>query len=158
TTQERGYLAGFVHGLYQAGAESPGAVPVLPAQAPLTPVARHWVDGLLAGLFSRAPEAAAVPDAAPTMPEEGPGLTLLWASQTGNAEALAGRFAMQLAAAGYQVSTACMDEFQCEQLASVPTLVLISSTFGDGDPPDNGQAFWRFLNSAEAPALTTLRY
>jgi sulfite reductase (NADPH) flavoprotein alpha-component len=37
-------------------------------------------------------------------------------------------------------------------------LLLISSTFGDGDPPDNGQGFWRYLASADVPRLDGLRY
>src|SRR6185369_1183907 len=75
---ERLYLAGFFTGL-DAGV--PG-VPVLPPAAPLRPAARLWVDGWLAGRYSRA---GAVDACAP--PERGP--LVLWASQTGNAEGFA---------------------------------------------------------------------
>ncbi|MBF3728124.1 hypothetical protein ISG25_36970, partial [Burkholderia pseudomallei] len=88
-----------------------GGVPMLPASAPFDAKARLWLDGLLAGLFSRAPlgaaarvdaraaAAAAVPapsgaaDAvsAPSgvrIVRTRPKVVLLWASQTGNVESL----------------------------------------------------------------------
>ena len=50
--RERRYLAGFLAGL---GGGEPGT-PVLPPNAPLDADDALWVDGLLAGLFSRTPE------------------------------------------------------------------------------------------------------
>lgn len=158
---ERGYLGGFISGLRNA--EAAGGVPVLPPTAPLTPAVKLWLDGLLAGLFSRvdlgAPLLAAGVAAASALPAEAaPKVTLLWASQTGKAEALAGRYAKKLEAAGCAVSLASMADFKGEQLAGEQNLMLISSTFGDGDPPDNGQGFWSFLTSESAPKLPGLRY
>src|SRR5690606_39543597 len=37
-------------------------------------------------------------------------------------------------------------------------LLVISSTFGDGDSPDNGQSFWHQLQAADAPRLDHLNY
>ncbi|RZI75204.1 MAG: reductase, partial [Rubrivivax sp.] len=62
-------------------------------------------------------------------------VTLLWASQTGNAEALAERYAKRLRDAGVSVQLCAMADFPASKLASTQTLALISSTFGDGDPP-----------------------
>ena len=79
--RERRYLAGFLAGL---GGGEPGT-PVLPPNAPLDADDALWVDGLLAGLFSRTPEAdgsrgGAVPERAATAPRQ---VVVLWASQTG---------------------------------------------------------------------------
>jgi len=86
-----------------------------------------------------------------------PLLTLLWASQTGNAETLAKRFGRHLRAAGVAVQVAVMDSFAPARLSEVGNLALISSTFGDGDSPDNGQGFWQSL-SAQQERLESLRY
>lgn len=143
---ERTYLAGFLSGL-QSAARQAGGVPTMPANAPLARESRLWLDGLLGGLFSRA-DAIAAPS---------PAVTLLWASQTGNAEALAERYAKRLRDAGITVELSAMADFPASKLASTHTLALISSTFGDGDPPDNGEGFWHSLSTAEM-RLESLRF
>ncbi|MBF3728265.1 hypothetical protein ISG25_37705, partial [Burkholderia pseudomallei] len=68
-----------------------GGVPMLPASAPFDAKARLWLDGLLAGLFSRAPLGAADAVSAPSgvrIVRTRPKVVLLWASQTGNVESL----------------------------------------------------------------------
>ncbi|UGQ15684.1 bifunctional nitrate reductase/sulfite reductase flavoprotein subunit alpha [Yinghuangia sp. ASG 101] len=156
--REQRYLAGFLAGL---GAD-PSGVPVLPPTAPLRPEQSLWVDGLLAGCFSRLPEpAATVPaaDAATVVrdaPPPGRPVAVLWASQTGNAEDFAAHTAQRLTAAGHAVTLAGMDD---ADPAALPTadVLLITSTFGDGDAPDNGGAFWDAL-SATTARLDHLRY
>lgn len=142
---ERIYLAGFLSGL-QSNAAMTG-VPVMPDSAPLAKDSRLWLDGLLGGLFSRA--------TAKTTPS--PAVTLLWASQTGNAEALAERFAKRLNDAGMAVELSAMADFPASKLATTQTLAVISSTFGDGDPPDNGESFWHGLSSSDM-RLESLRF
>ncbi|NBB08182.1 bifunctional nitrate reductase/sulfite reductase flavoprotein subunit alpha [Pseudomonas sp. SLFW] len=86
-----------------------------------------------------------------------PLLTLLWASQTGNAETLAKGFGSRLRSAGVPVQVSAMDSFSAKRLSEVSNIALISSTFGDGDSPDNGQGFWQAL-SAQQQRLESLRY
>jgi NADPH-dependent sulfite reductase flavoprotein alpha-component len=86
-----------------------------------------------------------------------PLLTLLWASQTGNAETLAKRFGSHLRTAGIPVRVAAMDRFPVARLSDVSHVALISSTFGDGDSPDNGQGFWQSLSERQE-RLESLRY
>ncbi len=148
------YLAGFLTGL-----EAPDGregVPVLPASAAFSPAARLWVDGVLAGAFSRTGgKAVAVNEAVNAAVRS---VTLLWASQTGNSEALAARLQAELVLAGIAVQSACMDDFPAGDLAGISNLVLISSTYGDGEPPDNGRALWDFLSEEPAPKLAHLHY
>ncbi|HRD35261.1 MAG TPA: flavodoxin domain-containing protein, partial [Rhodocyclaceae bacterium] len=80
-----------------------------------------------------------------------PPVTNLWASQTGNAEDFAARCAARLRAAGHMVSVSDMDACTLADLAAAPRLLLLASTFGDGDPPDNGNAFWSALQAHERP-------
>lgn len=144
---ERTYLAGFLSGLQSNAAHQAVGVPTMPANAPLADASRLWLNGLLGGLFSHT-QALAAPS---------PAVTLLWASQTGNAEALAERFAQRLRDAGITVELSAMSDFPASKLASTHTLALISSTFGDGDPPDNGEGFWHSLSTAKT-RLESLRF
>ena len=144
---ERTYLAGFLSGLQSNAAHQAVGVPTMPANAPLADASRLWLNGLLGGLFSHT-QALAAPS---------PTVTLLWASQTGNAEALAERFAQRLRDAGITVELSAMSDFPASKLASTHTLALISSTFGDGDPPDNGEGFWHSLSTAKT-RLESLRF
>ncbi|MGW7440693.1 molybdopterin-dependent oxidoreductase [Streptomyces sp. NPDC054849] len=149
---ERQYLVGFLAGL-QAGA--PG-VPVLPPGAPFGEEHARWVNGVLAGLYSRAPHTAA--EAMPQPADAGREVVVLWASQTGNAEEFAAAAAERLAAAGHRAALAGMDDTDLKSLPPAADLLLITSTFGDGDAPDNGSEFWDALTSADPPRLDGRRY
>ena len=146
---EQRYLAGFLAGIGQ----NPVGVPTLPASAPLHPERAAWVDGLLAGRFSRVASASVVEPAAPP----GRRITVLWASQTGNAEEFALIAAQRLKAAGHDVTVLGMDEADPATLPSADTLLIATSTFGDGDAPDNGSGFWEALAGTEA-RLDHVRY
>ena len=150
---EQQYMQGFVIGLRSAQARLDG-VPTLPASAPLAPARRLLVDGLLAGLYSR----SAQPQAAPlNVPEQARHL-LLWASQTGNGQALAEQCAERLRQAGLAVQLSCMEAVAMEQLEGAASLLLIASTFGDGDAPDSGAAFWQGLHGEQASRCAGLPY
>nr|WP_290371459.1 sulfite reductase subunit alpha [Paenibacillus sp. JJ-223] len=172
---EKIYLAGFIASLRADEAIAPSGVPVLPHTAPVEPSKKLWLDGLLAGMFSRTqlPETNLLPLMSPyaeasataTMPQQTgetdsakPKLTLLWASQTGNAEDVANECSRKFRAAGLDTRLVCMNEYAIADLASEQNAVFISSTFGAGDPPDNGEAFWHALKSDNAPRLHGLRY
>jgi NADPH-dependent sulfite reductase flavoprotein alpha-component len=157
----RSYLAGLITGLRSEAGRRTAGVPTVPQSAPFDASTRLWVDGLLAGLFARTetPQSTpvpAVPGAKPT-PERAP-IVVLWASQTGNAEELAADVAAQLAEAGFPVALHGMDDFPLAELPRTRELLLITSTTGDGEPPDNGARLWRALTSGGAPHLTDVRY
>ncbi|WP_098895247.1 bifunctional nitrate reductase/sulfite reductase flavoprotein subunit alpha [Streptomyces sp. t99] len=156
---ERRYLAGFLAGL---GAR-PAGTPVLPAGAPFAPETALWVNGMLAGAHSRLPEPSG-PGIAPVPPESTPAhqggrpVVVLWASQTGNAEEVAATAARTLAAEGYRTTLLGMDDGTPDALPSPADLLVVTSTFGDGDAPDNGSGFWESLNTPETPRLEGVRY
>ncbi|MDE1905589.1 MAG: molybdopterin-dependent oxidoreductase [Rhodospirillales bacterium] len=147
------YVSGFFSGLNTPGALS--GVPVLPEAAPLSPLARLWIDGVLAGLFSRVEKNPIPQAAAPTAAQS---VTLLWASQTGNSEALAERLKNGLEAAGILAQAACMADYPVGDLGGSQNILLISSTYGDGEPPDNGRGFWDFLCEEMTPRLEHLNF
>lgn len=156
----RAYLAGMLAGLrVEAGRPTTG-LPTLPASAPFDTRTRMWLDGVIAGICSRTPAPAPEVDAPrkPVFAAGRPAVVLLWASQTGNAEELAATLAARLTDAELPVAVHAMDDFPPGDLAGTRELLLITSTTGDGDPPDNGAALWRALSGAGAPRLTETRY
>ncbi|GAA2014427.1 bifunctional nitrate reductase/sulfite reductase flavoprotein subunit alpha [Catenulispora yoronensis] len=155
---ERRYLTGYLAGLTAAPVIG---TPVLPSAAPLEPANALWIDGMLAGMFSRAeparppvPTAEAEPEAAAPLRR----LVVLWASQTGNAEEFTHAIADRLAEAGFFVELTPMAAADPTLLTGDTDLLLVTSTFGDGDAPDNGAAFWQALTALQAPAMTGVRY
>ncbi|GIG22963.1 bifunctional reductase [Cellulomonas chitinilytica] len=163
------YVRGLLWSMRQAGRTG---VPVLPSAAPFDPVTRAWVDGMLAGLFSRdggvtafpttavAPGPGTAHGTAPASPSAA-SVLVLWASQTGNAEEHAERFAAELRTAGLAVDLVGMDRFDVADLTSDGTgrtVLLVTSTFGDGDAPDNGTRFWNALSSDTVGSLSGTRY
>ncbi|MDF6022416.1 bifunctional nitrate reductase/sulfite reductase flavoprotein subunit alpha [Streptomyces sp. JH34] len=154
---ERRYLSGFVAGL----GTRPTGTPVLPAGAPFEPDHALWVNGVLAGMFSRAPGDAAhgsdpLPNAAGAA--SGRQVVVLWASQTGNAEEVAAAAARRLTAEGRTATLLGMDDRPLESLPRAADLLVVTSTFGDGDAPDNGSGFWESLNAPDTPRLDGVRY
>ncbi|MFD2641258.1 bifunctional nitrate reductase/sulfite reductase flavoprotein subunit alpha [Pseudomonas japonica] len=141
---EQQYLHGFLLGLERMRHEG---VPTLPASAPLAPSRRLFVDGLLAGLYSRAEALPAMASLdAPTTPAH----LVLWASQTGNSQTLAERCAGHLREAGLTVQLECMESVQPARVGEAASLLLITSTFGDGEAPDSATAFWQSLQGEGA--------
>ncbi|MFJ2962306.1 molybdopterin-dependent oxidoreductase [Streptomyces collinus] len=147
SAQERRYLTGFLAGL---GSGAPG-VPVLPPDAPFSPEHALWVNGVLAGMYSRT--GAAVPQE-----PSGREVVVLWASQTGNAEEFATATAERLTSTGHRTTLVGMDDADVGTLARTADLLFITSTFGDGDAPDNGSGFWDALSGERAPRLDGVRY
>ncbi|SHM23750.1 sulfite reductase (NADPH) alpha subunit [Cryptosporangium aurantiacum] len=147
---ERHYLAGFVTGLRTT---PPGdTVPVLPPTAPFAPDNALWINGALAGAYSRG--GAAVLEA-PAATRE---LMVLWASQTGNAEEYALSVAGRLSESGRAVTVFPMADCSPTLLRRASDLLFVTSTYGDGEAPDNGGAFWDALVADDAPRLEGLRY
>ncbi|SDC97147.1 bifunctional nitrate reductase/sulfite reductase flavoprotein subunit alpha [Glycomyces harbinensis] len=150
---ERQFLSGFLAGVASAPVR---AVPVLPPSAPFTAEHADWVNGMLAGVFSRGGAANDTDVADGAAP--GRRILVLWASQTGNAEEFAAAAAAELAAAGRTAALHGMDAFTLDSVPRDADLLVITSTFGDGDAPDNGAAFWDALNGAAPEALAGVRY
>ncbi|GGN36356.1 bifunctional reductase [Streptomyces fuscichromogenes] len=156
TDRERQYLVGFLAGI-PVGA--PG-VPVLPPDAPFSPEHALWVNGTLAGMYSRSVTATGTGTAEDAVTARTPGrhVVILWASQTGNAEDFATTTAERLTAGGHAASLVAMDEADPAALPTGADLLLITSTFGDGDAPDNGAGFWDGLATLDTGRLAGRRF
>lgn len=131
-------------------------IPYLPETAPFTAEQRAYLNGFLAGLFSRTSETPNTGSSAADHRKRQEPLTILFGSQTGNAETLARRIAK--AAAGFAANVCDMAQYPAANLPAERNLLIVTSTYGDGDPPDNAKTLWEFLSADRAPALTGVRF
>jgi len=125
-------------------------VPFIPPTAPFSPEQRAWLNGYFVGFLSHAhleapPSAAAVP-APPLEP-----LLILFGSQTGSAELLARGLGKEAAAHGFAATVRELNSSSPAELAQLKRLVIVTSTWGDGDPPDNAAQFWAALSASTTP-------
>ena len=134
--------------------------PSLPPSAPFTPVQRAWINGFLAGWFVPLETTSTAPQPSPAAqaPPASQPLLILYGSQTGTAQALAKRLARQAPEHGFEADLKELNACLLPELARHQQLLLLTSTWGDGDPPDNAAHFWQQLSSNQAPPLSHLRF
>ena len=85
-------------------------------------------------------------------------MTILFGSQTGNAQRLAGEMKKRLEEKGFAVTLSCMSEFRTNNLKKVKQLLIVVSTYGEGDPPDKAVLFHEFVHGKRAPRLEGMRF
>lgn len=137
-------------------------LPYIPSDVPFTGDQKAWLAGFLAGLNTKiamagsatAQHIGAVQAAAPT----GIALQVVFGSQTGTAEYLAEQLVEQAGAQGFVPQFCGLDALELGDLTAVRRLVVITSTYGEGDMPDNGELFWQALAAPDAPRLDGLFY
>ncbi|WP_374635963.1 sulfite reductase subunit alpha [Agrobacterium salinitolerans] len=133
-------------------------IPYIPEDAPFNGDQRAWLSGFLAGLHSRAAigmetsVAAAAPNAEASM------LNILFGTQTGNAEALAMDIAAAARAQGMQPVVTALDDVSMDGLGAMKRVIVVTSTYGEGEMPDNAQLFWEALTADSAPRLDGMNF
>ncbi|ASN06796.1 assimilatory sulfite reductase (NADPH) flavoprotein subunit [Virgibacillus necropolis] len=83
---------------------------------------------------------------------------ILFGSDTGNGQALAEEMFQKLEERDFKVSLSSFDDFKPKDLKKVQDLLIVTSTHGEGDPPDNALSFHEFLHSKRAPKLEDVRF
>ena len=140
-------------------AKTMNQIPYIPETAPFTAEQRAWLNGFLAGLLSQTPAAqTARGKTNGAMAAAGEPLLVLFGSQTGTAEGLAKKLAKEAQQRGFLPKVLPLNDCEPATLAQAPKTVIISSTWGDGDPPDNAVKFWSWLNTETAPRLEKLQF
>ncbi|QRZ92217.1 assimilatory sulfite reductase (NADPH) flavoprotein subunit [Bacillus subtilis] len=128
----------------------------------LTESQKIWLSGYLSAQSVSSQETAGAPAAAVSVEAPAPAVskevTVLYGSQTGNAQGLAENAGKQLEQSGFQVTVSSMSDFKPNQLKKVTNLLIVVSTHGEGDPPDNALSFHEFLHGRRAPKLENLRF
>lgn len=91
-------------------------------------------------------------------PVEKSHITILFASQTGNAQKLSEQFGEKLQQLGFDVTVSSMSDFKTNALKKLQYLLVIASTHGEGEPPDNAISFHSFLHGKRAPKLNHVKF
>jgi sulfite reductase (NADPH) flavoprotein alpha-component len=125
-------------------------VPYIPEHAPFSPAQRAWLNGFLAGLFSQQPATAKAP---PKIR-----INVYFGTETGNSEAVAKQTAKFLQSRGFESQAVNISKISSSALAGETYTLIVTSTFGDGEPPDSAKAFCAQLNAAAHTRLPELRY
>lgn len=120
--------------------------------ASMSAVELSWVSGYLAGI-SQGGNVAASTDSASAGK-----LTVLYGSQTGNAKGVAGEVAAKATELGINVDLVSMGNYKAKQLKSETHLLVVVSTNGEGEPPDDAIQLHEFLGGKRAPKLDNLSY
>jgi len=115
---------------------------------------RTWLSGFLAGYqAATAPQPAAAAPPARRSP-----LTVLFATESGNAEALADAARKAAGKLGFAARVLDMAEATPAQVAGAQNLLVIASTWGEGDPPQRAIDFHAALMADDAPRFDGVRY
>lgn len=85
-------------------------------------------------------------------------LSILFASDNGNAEALSKRLASRGKARGLKTMVMAMDDYPIEDLSTEENVVFITSTAGQGEFPQNGRTFWDAVKNAGDLELSSIQY
>lgn len=117
----------------------------LPKDAPFTTEQRQWLQDYFAQQQAEGLASAQK-------------VTVLWGSQTGNSENLAKKASKALKKSGFAPEVFDMAYYDKQQLSDEKLLLIVTSTYGDGDPPDNAIDFHSWLHGDLAPQLSHLKF
>lgn len=139
----------------------PDHSPLAPEQRPalenllgsLNAEQKLWLSGFLAG----AAQSVGAPTPVAAAPVEVP-LTILYGTESGNSEDLAFRTKKAADSKGFKARVFDMGDYPIKNLAKEENLLILISTWGDGDPPDRAESFHAFLLSDRAPRLEKTRF
>ena len=117
----------------------------------LQPDQLTWMEGFIGGL--RASKGGVA-----TTPAVTPELTVLFGSESGNSEGLADQTVKTATKSGFKAKAVSMADINPAKLKGIENLLVIVSTWGEGDPPENSVDFVSTLMSDKAPQLTGTRF
>ncbi|EPC7252437.1 NADPH-dependent assimilatory sulfite reductase flavoprotein subunit [Cronobacter sakazakii] len=119
-----------------------------------TPTQLAWLSGYFWGMVNQQPGAAVMQK--PAAPASV--ITLISASQTGNARRVAEVLRDDLLAAQLNVNLVNAGDYKFKQIAQEKLLIVVASTQGEGDPPEEAVALHKFLLSKKAPKLDGMAF
>ncbi len=127
--------------------------PHIPLNAPYSDSQRAWLSGFFAGMHTQMIQSAGSKSQADARI-----IHILYGTQTGNSEALANDAAASAKAHGLKPLIRSMDEVELTLFEKMDYLLIITSTYGEGEMPDNAQMLWEAVSSDDAPSLKHMKY
>ena len=131
-------------------------MPHIPNDAPFNSEQRSWLRGFIAGLNSQRLLSSTTVESGQS--EKLSTLDILFGTQTGNAEELANEAGALASERGYKPRIRELDAIDMSLLAEMENAIVVISTYGEGEMPDNAGIFWEALSSSSAPRLDNLNY
>lgn len=130
------------------------------ATGDLSPAQLAWLSGYFWGVIQQQPGALAAPTSALASSNAAPpaAITLISASQTGNARRVAEQVRDELLAANLPVTLVNAGDYKFKQIAQEKLLLIVTSTQGEGEPPEEAVALHKYLFSKKAPSLAGLTF
>jgi len=114
-----------------------------------------WASGYLAAKSEQGQNAQIAPSAPAVAAKT---LTILYASQTGNAKGVASKLEQSAKAAGINVVLKNIADYKAKALKNESHLLIVASTNGEGEAPDDAIEFHEYLLGKKAPKLPNLSY
>ena len=121
-----------------------------------TPNQRNWLADFLAATSATSAESAASTPAAP--PRAAEPITIVFASESGNSEKLAGDLAKAARKNGLKPTVVDMADLDIAALGAVKRLVFIAATWGEGEPPGRAARAYGELMGEAAPRLDGVEF
>lgn len=129
------------------------------AAAELSPQQLAWISGYFWGLSQTQPAGQPAPASQPVAAVQPAGkLTIIYASQTGNAKGVAEALKSEAEAEGVAVALFSAGDYKGKNLAKETHVIIVASTHGEGEAPDDAIELHEFLQSKKAPKLANLKY
>ncbi|MBD8908435.1 diflavin oxidoreductase [Methylorubrum zatmanii] len=123
-----------------------------------TPIQRAWLTGFLAGLDAAAGQPAAAAAAPAALPKAAEPLTILFASESGNSEKLAGDVSKLARKQGFKPKVVDFADLDLATLPKAGKLVAIAATWGEGEPPARAVRAYGELMADAAPRLEGVEF
>lgn len=127
----------------------------IPDDAPFTAEQRQWLNNLVSNFINDLTSGRGLSGqgAAPAIP-----VTILVGSQTGNSESLGKKLSKAMAKLNFNPEVIDLAAYEKEKLPTEQNVLIITSTYGDGEPPDNAADFHEWLLSDAAPKLEGVNF
>lgn len=112
----------------------------------LNPDQLFWISGFLAGSGTGSAQVSAASSGAGAVSQK---LTILYGTESGNSEALASELVTQAKQNGFKPSLLNMADASAASLQDAGRLLVVVSTWGDGEPPESAEGFYNSLMQEE---------
>ena len=119
-----------------------------------------WLSGYLWGRAEKSSVEQVLPSTTPpsNMTQAEQKVTIISASQTGNARRVANELSQDIERLGIAVTHLPAGEYKAKKLSQEEILILVTSTQGEGEPPEEALSLYKYLFAAKAPKLTHLQF
>ena len=117
-----------------------------------------WTSGYLAGRLAQNGDLLGVTAGLSQADSSQKAPVILFGSQTGNAKGIANKLQSALAAVSISANVSDMASYKQAALKSEQTVVIITATYGEGEPPEGAELFHKWLMGKRAPDLKGLNF